>query len=328
MDSWRKFSTPGFELITTSTGPEARDLLRAVQDADSFFRKIGLAGDPDAPPVRIYAFQTKADYADFQLTAGAFGHYIHGRSGDFIVLEDIRPQHREAGIHEYTHVALQRAGLKLPIWLNEGLADVYSSLLADADQVIVGAPIAARSKALERYPWLDLNALLTMPSEHLLYQEGARISIFYGQSWALAHMLLFSSDYRLKFPEFLHAVSSGTPSAEAFQTVYGRDLATVAQDLQHHWRDRKLRAVRLNVRLDPPADGTVATLTHFESSVELAKLLAAAPSTAHKAGELLSALLQESPGDAQVQQQLAELTRRYPRAEAAVPEGAAGMLEH
>lgn len=42
-------------------------------------------------------------------------------------------------IHEYVHVLVRHSGLDIPLWLNEGLAGVYSGMEAwDGGKILVG----------------------------------------------------------------------------------------------------------------------------------------------------------------------------------------------
>ena len=47
-------------------------------------------------------------------------------------------QNKATAVHEYTHLLIRHMELKLPVWLNEGIAEVYSTLRPLAGKVAVG----------------------------------------------------------------------------------------------------------------------------------------------------------------------------------------------
>jgi hypothetical protein len=52
--------------------------------------------------------------------------------------------------------------MQLPIWLNEGLADLYSSLELHGQQAMVGRPLESRVMTLSQQQWMDWNALFAV----------------------------------------------------------------------------------------------------------------------------------------------------------------------
>ncbi len=280
-------------------------MLRTLEEAWSFFGQVGLRDTTPDRPLRVYAFQSRAEYAAVRLSRGTFGHYIRGRHGDYIVLEDIQPQHRQAAIHELAHLAFSRAGYHLPVWLNEGLADVYSTFSVSEGHATIGGVLTARSRALNREPWLDLASVLSLTNEQRLYQEGNKVAIFYGESWALTHMLMFSPGYAAAFPVFLRAVSDGQSVSEALEKIYGKTDVELAVDLHRYWREGTFvpkSHIVLAIEKEQPA---MVSLSPFQSSLALAELLSAAPATYVKAKHLLLSLKEQNPSDRDVQEQLA-----------------------
>ena len=50
--------------------------------------------------------------------------------------------------HEYHHMAAARAGMRLPRWLSEGLAELYSTVESAGDKTLIGEPILITCRLL------------------------------------------------------------------------------------------------------------------------------------------------------------------------------------
>jgi hypothetical protein len=225
---WIKLTTSPFEMYTTNDEKSATAALQIFEQARSFFSEVSVGSTRLAEgPVRIIAFRSEDEYARYRLSPGAFAYYLRSYSRDYIAMQDIAPAHYAAAIHEYTHLALEHAGLKLPLWMNEGLAEVYSSLDFDRGQVVAGRIPAARLADLHGANWLGLETLLAVDRSSPYYQAPDQMRIFYAQAWALCHMLSLSPAYRPKFTTFLLAMATEKPAARCFEEIYGKSIADI-----------------------------------------------------------------------------------------------------
>ncbi len=87
----------------------------------------------------------------------------------------------------------------MPIWLNEGMAEVYSTLKRDGGQIRVGSVPQGRDILLWQKKWLPLAALVALARDSGEYNEKDRAGVFYAQSWLLTHMLMLSPEYGDRF---------------------------------------------------------------------------------------------------------------------------------
>src|SRR5438046_874231 len=85
--------------------------------------------------------------------------------------------------------AYSHAGLKFPTWLNEGLADLYSTLRMQGDKALVGDLIPGRLQSLSTEKWVPLSVILSAGQDSPYYNEKSKAGSFYSESWALVHML-------------------------------------------------------------------------------------------------------------------------------------------
>lgn len=248
------------ELITDCPERNSQALLEAIQKLRPFFDRIGLQPANHLPPIQIRAVQEAPAVPESGLQRGAFGHYRHDQGGDFIVLTDLDPQHRQAALHEYVHAVFRRAGYRLPVWLSEGLADIYSTLSTPSGILTVGETLPLRMSALGNERWMDLGTLVELASERVLFERGGQVQIFYGQSWALTHMLLFSPRYSSRFSQLIAEVDGRDLPASTLSDIYGRSLGEIAADLRSYVSGGQLRPAAMELPPDIPADLQLTTV--------------------------------------------------------------------
>lgn len=274
-DSWTKLSTPNFELYTTAGEKKGREAILYFEQVRSFFKQASGYKRLSEFPVRIVAFRGEKQYQPYRINESAIAYYSRGRSRDYIVMQDISSEHYPAAVHEYTHLIVQHSGLQLPVWLNEGLAELYSTLKPDGNRAAVGDIISGRARALLTSQWIGLDVLTGVDHQSPLYNERDHAGMFYAESWALTHLLFFEPNYRPNFAKFLSSASSGKSTDEACQAAFGKHLWEVEVDLRQYLKGGRFYHAIFDVKLEKSAeDPEVAEASEFESGMALADLLA------------------------------------------------------
>jgi tetratricopeptide (TPR) repeat protein len=223
-------------------------------------------------------------------------------------MQDISAEHRQAVMHEYTHLITEHQNLKLPVWLNEGLADLYSSLEPKGNQALVGRALPGRAALLANERWMDLNALFNTGQDSPYYNEKDKMSIFYAESWALTHMLAFGEEYRSGFSKFMAAAASGRAGADCLQSIYGKNVKQVTQDLHSYISQSSLLAAVYDIKLNKAdLEPEISEPSAFEVDLALADLLASQTKTQGEASDRLLRLAAEHPESADVQESLGYL---------------------
>jgi hypothetical protein len=248
---WSGFSTPHFELYTTNDETTAYAAIQRFELLHDFFRQMGWQGGSldttPYPKVRVIAFRSAREFDAHRVSqAPACAYYQRTRSGDYIVMQDLAPDHYQVGAHEYTHFLLRGTGLKLPLWLNEGLAEFYSSLESRNGQVVLGLPPYGRLHSLRSQSWITPKTLFSTGALSPYYTQADKMAIFYAESWALTHMLAMHADYAAQFPRLLTLISSGTPAAEAIQTLYHKSPDQLISDLNDYLQQGQLPVRTIN----------------------------------------------------------------------------------
>ena len=231
---YQRLVSEHFEILAPSD-PEATAILHELEFARAFFEQSAKLHSPHARSPLIFVPATSAQFARMRGPGLAYGFYVPLPGRDAIVLQGLDATFRRAVIHEYTHLAVQYSGGRYPRWLNEGIAEYYSTLRSVGARAEYGHALPDRVARLHASPWFEVGDLVTRgPSR----RSATALSedMFYSESWLLVHMLISSERYREGWTTFRDAISlKGESAAEAFKSVYHRDLEQVHADLLAHF---------------------------------------------------------------------------------------------
>jgi tetratricopeptide (TPR) repeat protein len=272
-DHWTRIATPDFELYTTTTEKDGRDTIRHFEQVREFFLRASPVRSLGDFPLRIFQFDTEAQYKAFRPNEFTIAYFVATPAREYIVMGDRASKDFGSAIHEYVHLIVRHSGLKLPTWLNEGWADVFSTLRPMGKDTAVGDLLPDRMQSLATEKWLDFDALTSVDASSPTYHEASRVGIFYAESWALAHMLFLAPEYKDNFGKFVMALHSGKSSAEACEIAFGKSSSAVFKDL-HAYLDRKKiygRVFETGFE-DRGEQTTPAALPEFDSRLALADL--------------------------------------------------------
>jgi len=164
-------------------------------------------------------------------TAGLF---VHGREKRYALVRLDMTSRGDYGVvyHEYVHSLVALNFRWLPSWLNEGLAEFYSNTSFEGSQIYVGRP-NRQGFPLRDKPLMPLETLLS--AWHPPSDDADRIAMFYAESWALTHYLLFSPDMGngKRLSDFMRLLTQGEDPKKAFSQAIG-DPQKVEKDLANY----------------------------------------------------------------------------------------------
>jgi hypothetical protein len=227
---WTRARNRHFEVYSQAGAANARSLLLWFDRLHTFFeRQTGLNLDRHAP-VQILVFNSVEQYEPVRLRPNSDAYYLATDSNNYIVLSSPRAQ--TVAAHEYWHFVEHTEGLHLPVALNEGLAEFYSTVQMDADRALIGAVPSARFRTLQMHQsWTPLAKLLAMDDRDLP-PDRQTSEMFYSETWALCHMLMLAPGYAPHFRELAGRLSAQVPVQQAMETTYSKSLSTIATDLR------------------------------------------------------------------------------------------------
>src|SRR5579883_2466623 len=245
---WLRMRSANFEIYSSAGERATRDTLGHFEQVRSFFLQT-LAKRMTSDRVFIVAFGSKKEYEPYRFNEFATAFYHATADRDYIVLSEAGADVFPVAVHEYVHLVVRHLNLTLPPWLNEGLAELYSTLKPQGENILVGSLIEGRRQALLREKWVPLETILSTTQDSPYYNEKDKAGSFYNESWALTHMLMMSDAYRSRMDQLMLALNDGVPSMEALSRTYGRPIPAIEKDLLTYLRGSVFHGALLPAKL-------------------------------------------------------------------------------
>jgi tetratricopeptide (TPR) repeat protein len=234
---WTVAKNSRFEVYSQTGDATAQKALIWFEQLRTFFRQNGLLGasldDQDRRALRVIGFRSEKEYEEYRLRPIADAYYVSDGSRDYIVMAGLQAKEFGTAAHEYAHYVLRTSGLKLPAWLNEGLAEFFSTLRLNEGGYELGGDLPARRQTLRRNTRLPLAKLLDFANESPMPNTRRGVEIFYAESWVLVDMLITSPQYAAHFRELISEFGAGSNAMQAFRKVYNKSLDEVAKGLEN-----------------------------------------------------------------------------------------------
>lgn len=195
---WSVTRSSHFEVFSQAGQSSGAAAAIRLEQLHSLFEVAGLTPHSDST-VRVIGFRSVEEYNAYRLRPLADAFYIGTGARSYIVLPDLDAKDFGIAAHEYTHSAINSNGLRLPLWLNEGLAEYFSSVQIGAEKSEVGGLLPTRMQTLQSRKWIGLADLLNRSASQTdadrTDEDRADAEAFYAESWALTAMLE-SGEYR------------------------------------------------------------------------------------------------------------------------------------
>ena len=234
-DPWLEARTARFRVYTNADASVAvrvaRHLERLADVLRLTTRDLHVDGGRE---VRVYAFRDLESFRPYRPYGDDQGGVTAGfhSSGDdaehiafFVPAGQLSMRFAS---HEYLHAVIARSLGELPVWVNEGLAEFYSTFEARHRHAEIGLPIPEHVAWLQR-DMIPLPTLLRFATNSPEYQAGDIRPTLYAQSWALTHLLEMDPAGPSRFELLLSELGRGTTSLDALRIAYGPNAADSLQ---------------------------------------------------------------------------------------------------
>jgi hypothetical protein len=228
---WRRLDSPNFTVIGDVSTRELRELaVRFEGFRETVSRLISERATASAVPTVIIVFPSDSAFAPFRPVyqgkprTDVGGFFVPGTNLNYILMQSGGAGRERIVLHEYAHLIVSNVMPNPPVWLNEGLAEYYSTftLSENGRQAQLGLAIGEHVRLLKSGARIALPELLKVDSQSPLYNESARASVFYAESWALTHMILNGQPSRVsELSAYLRSVGNGVPEAAAWEQTFG-----------------------------------------------------------------------------------------------------------
>jgi tetratricopeptide (TPR) repeat protein len=268
-ERWVRARSKHFLTISGAPAWRTRQVVSELETVAAALREVDQHFAAEGAPTRMILFPRSRDAAPYldllvgNRTAGAF---VVSPGGDGTMLIDgARPFADRTVFHELVHNLLANSGSHLPLWLEEGMADFYSTAEVNGNIVRLGRP------GSDRFGVLISRGMMPM-EEFFAVKPGSETSTdvrFYAQAWAVVDWMMRLN--RAEFFAFVTDVEHGLAAPEALHKHFHIDLTAMQHGLQTSTlRPPATMTIRLAARPEPPE---TQPLEHDDVLLELAAFL-------------------------------------------------------
>jgi tetratricopeptide (TPR) repeat protein len=191
--------------------------------------------------------------------------FVRGSDENLIVLSLLHEDDSEgleSVFHEYTHLLLRHNSRFWPLWLNEGMAEIYSTFHVVGDHSIrIGEPIPHHLELLHNTTLMPLSQLFAVTHSSPEYNEREHQGVFYAQSWLLTHYLMSGANPALKarFGQLTILLRQGQTPEQAFTNAFQTSLTAMSAQLKQYLDAGKFNPLTLSVSANLKAPRYMAT---------------------------------------------------------------------
>jgi hypothetical protein len=197
-ETWYEVRSQHFVVVSNSSDKQARRVAEQFERMRAVFHRLFPHDNIDpSTPIMVLAIRDQKDFRALEpaayLTKGSLelgGLFLRGPDKNYVLMRlDAEGDHPYSVVyHEYTHLLLSKID-RLPLWLNEGIAEFYQTTEINDKDVLLGKPSQQDLQLLRQYQLLPLPVLFKVDQTSPYYHEETKGSIFYGESWVLTHYL-------------------------------------------------------------------------------------------------------------------------------------------
>ena len=291
--NWIVLQDENFRVYSSASERATREMLNQFELIRGFFSQVTAAKPAKAQPVCVMIFGSEKEYQPYRLNSYATAYYARRSDGDYIVVGKLGEGSMQIVSHEYTHLAFAHAGYSLPPWLNEGIAELFSTLHPQGEFTLYGDVLPGRLQELDAGSWVPLQTILAADQHSPYYNESSKAGSLYDEGWALVHMLATSDEYRVKFWDVVKQVNAGADSVAALEKAYGMPLAKLEDTLKWYVGGNRFNQLKTKIALRNTEQLTVQPADLFDVRAVQAALLTELPGKKDEARTRLEELVHE-----------------------------------
>ncbi len=258
-ERWSETRTAHFNIYSCGETQEVFKLAARLEQFREAYAQLAGAQAVASPPIIVMAFPDVAAMQPFlPLYQGKpmslAGFFKRGNDENLIVLtlSGTNAGSMQTIFHEYTHLLLRQNDLIWPLWLQEGMAEIYSTFDAAGHQVCFGLPIEHHLRFLAENSLLPLNDLFAVTHDSAQYNESEHQGIFYAESWLLTHYLMLGDNpsHRARFKQLTALLRQGQKPGQAFTNAFGTSLPAMEDELRQYLSNGHFESIQCVVKAD------------------------------------------------------------------------------
>ncbi len=248
--AWHEASSDHFLIYSNQKEKDIREFserLERYHDSMRFLFNRPATKPSPSNRVTIYVVKNLGDVRDLYGSDNKYvgGFYIPRAGGSMAIVAKVKSSRNEMSpselilLHEYAHhFLIGSASRAYPRWLSEGFAEFYGTAKFGSDGS-VSLGLSSKGRAYELALARDVPIEMLLDTKAYGEKKSKKYDSFYGQSWALYHMLHFSQDRKGQLSDYLSLLAQGDDEVSAAKQAFG-DLGELDKDLNSYLRKRKI----------------------------------------------------------------------------------------
>lgn len=242
-DKWINLRTKNFNIVSNAGEGDSRELALKLEQFRFIFSRIYDTSKVAPVPVTVMVFKSDDSFKPFKplyngKPANLAGYFVRNGDENVIALNIRGNELRPLALiyHEYTHLLTSYTARDWPAWLTEGMAELFSSFEVNKNKATLGAPIDHHVFFLREKNFLPLQTLFNVRRDSPEYNERSKQGVFYAQSWALAHYLVYGDKTarQKQLVRFLQLLDTNMGMDAAFKEAFQTDYNTMEKALREY----------------------------------------------------------------------------------------------
>jgi tetratricopeptide (TPR) repeat protein len=240
---WFETRTAHFNVFSCADWQDTYRIAGQLEQFQRAYAQLAGVAATASPPIVVMAFPDHASMMPFLplyngKPGNIAGFFTRGSDENLIVLAVPEADSRgmEVIFHEYAHLLFRHNDEIWPLWLKEGMAEIYSTFLTSGNHVEIARPIDRHLETLASEPLMPLHDLFAVTHDSPQYNEASRQGVFYAESWLLTHYLM-AGDHavlRTRFGQFTALLRQGQMPEQAFTNALGVSLPAMEAELNRY----------------------------------------------------------------------------------------------
>lgn len=282
-DKWTRVQSKNYTLAGNASENEIRNVAEELEVFRTAFSKFFNLREGSSVGTTVIVFKSDDAFKPFKplyqgKAANVSGYFQSGPDMNFIALAADMQTPRVI-YHELVHRFMSDSMGSLPPWFQEGFAECFSSIkiIGKDKKVQLGQAPGEHVELLTQRQFMPLEKLFAVVHGSPEYNEAEKQGLFYAESWAFVHYMMFdSAERRAQFMQFLNGLGGGRPAPQVFQEAFNTDLASFQKVFEAYIQQRlawNAFEMATPTGLDRNKDMTARTLTEAESEFYMGDLL-------------------------------------------------------
>ena len=198
----------------------------------------------DAPPLKVYLFNRRAEYMEFTLyqaanTGGVFmtgprtclASFLQGQGRDAL-----RRTLQHEAFHQFAYYTISK---RMPIWLNEGLAQLFEEGIWTGRDFVVGEVPPRRVRQLNddirNHTLVDFKTFMAVtPQDWMQTLTGSaeKGATYYNQAWSMVEFMAAAGNepYQRRLLHYLLLLHQGESDEAALRAIFPTGTADFQDD--------------------------------------------------------------------------------------------------